>query len=227
MNIFSEIKEHLTARQAAEYYGLKVKRNGTTCCPFHDDKHPSMKIDKNYHCFACGVGGDAIDYVSRMFGLSQYDAALKLIEDFALPIDTKGNKDLSVQEKERIRKKKTERERIAHIKERFEKWSSQTIDMLRNCILEIDKVNHFLVGKPPDIIFSEDYAQMLHAEPLINYWLDILCMGETAEKQELFIKNRREVEKLVQRVRSSGKRIMGESRGSTGCRDEQCGGCAL
>lgn len=227
MNIFSEIKEHLTARQAAEYYGLKVKRNGTTCCPFHDDKHPSMKIDKNYHCFACGVGGDAIDYVSRMFGLSQYDAALKLIEDFALPIDTKGNKDLSVQEKERIRKKKTERERIAHIKERFEKWSSQTIDMLRNCILEIDKVNHFLVGKPLDIIFSEDYARMLHAEPLINYWLDILCMGETAEKQELFIKNRREVEKLVQRVRSSGKRIMGESRGSTGCRDEQCGGCAL
>ena len=99
MNIFSDVKEHLTARQAAEFYGLKVKRNGIACCPFHDDKHPSMKIDKNYHCFACGVGGDAIDYVSRMFGLSQYDAALKLIEDFALPIDTKGNKDLSVQEK--------------------------------------------------------------------------------------------------------------------------------
>ncbi len=34
MNIFSEVKEHLTARQAAEYYGLKVKRNGTACCPF-------------------------------------------------------------------------------------------------------------------------------------------------------------------------------------------------
>ena len=46
MNIFSEVKEHLTARQAAEYYGLKVKRNGTACCPFYDDKHPSMKIEK-------------------------------------------------------------------------------------------------------------------------------------------------------------------------------------
>ena len=85
MNIFSEVKEHLTARQAAEYYGLKIRRNGNACCPFHDDKHPSMKIDKNYHCFACGVGGDAVDYVSRMFGLSQYDAALKLIEDFTFP----------------------------------------------------------------------------------------------------------------------------------------------
>lgn len=173
-----------------------------------------MKIDKNYHCFACGVGGDAIDYVSRMFGLSQYDAALKLIEDFVLPIDTKGNKDLSVQEKERIRKEKAERERIAHIKECFEKWCSQTIDMLRNCILEIDDVNHFLIGKPPDIIFSEDYAQILHAEPLINYWLDILCMGDISERQELFLMDRKKVEEIAAKVCTSRKRIMGCSRGS-------------
>ncbi len=214
MNIFSEVKEHLTARKTAEYYGLKVRSNGTACCPFHDDKHPSMKIDKNYHCFACGVGGDAVDYVSRMYGLSQYDAALKLIEDFSLPVDTRGNTELGVQEKERIRREKAERERVIHIRKRFEKWCNRTVDILKNCILEIDSVNRFLIGKPPDIIFSEDYAQMLHAEPVINYWLDILCMGETADKQELFIRNRKEVEKLVQRVRSSGKRIMGENRGS-------------
>ena len=214
MNIFSEVKEHLTARQAAEYYGLQVKRNGLACCPFHDDKHPSMKIDKNYHCFACGVGGDAIDYVSRMFGLSQYDAALKLIGDFTLPVDAKGSAELSVQEKERIRREKTERERITRIQERFEKWCSQTIDMLRNCILEIDDVNRFLIGKPPDITFSEDYAQMLHAEPLINYWLDILCMGDVSEKQELFLKDRKKVEKIAGTVCTDRKRIMECSRGS-------------
>ena len=214
MNIFSEVKEHLTARQAAEYYGLQVKRNGLACCPFHDDKHPSMKIDKNYHCFACGVGGDAIDYVSRMFGLSQYDAALKLIGDFTLPVDAKGSAELSVQEKERIRREKTERERITRIQERFEKWCSQTIDMLRNCILEIDDVNRFLIGKPPDIIFLEDYAQMLHAEPLINYWLDILCMGDVSEKQELFLKDRKKVEEIAGTVCTGRKRIMECSRGS-------------
>ncbi len=65
MNIFSEVKGYLTARQVAENYGLQVRRNGLACCPFHDDKHPSMKIDKNYHCFACAVGGDAIDYVCQ------------------------------------------------------------------------------------------------------------------------------------------------------------------
>lgn len=63
-------------------------QNGVAYCPFHDDRHPSMKVDKNYHCFACGVGGDVIDYTARMYGLSQYDAAKKLIEDFGLPIYT-------------------------------------------------------------------------------------------------------------------------------------------
>ena len=56
-----------------------------------------------------------------MFGLSQYDAALKLIEDFVLPVDVKKNEGLNAQEKERIRKEKTEQKRIMHIQERFEK----------------------------------------------------------------------------------------------------------
>ncbi|MCX4298382.1 MAG: CHC2 zinc finger domain-containing protein [Lachnospiraceae bacterium] len=214
MSIFSEVKEHLTARQAAEYYGLKVKKNGTACCPFHDDRHPSMKIDKNYHCFACGAGGDAVDYVSRMFGLSQHDAALKLIEDFVLPVDEKRSAELNVQEKERIRREKAERERITHIRECFDKWCNQTIDILKSCISEIDSVNHFLIGKPPDIIFSEDYAQMLHAEPVINYWLDILCMGDVSKKRDFFLKDRKKVEEIAGKVCTGRKRIMGCSRGS-------------
>lgn len=168
MNIFSEVKEYLTARQVAENYGLQVRRNGLACCPFHDDKHPSMKIDKNYHCFACGVGGDAIDYVSRMFDLSQYEAALKIVEDFRLPIEIKGNKELSEQDRER-----------------FDRWCNHSIESLRDSLSLIEQMSIFLNGKPPDIIFSEDYAQMLQAEPIMNYWLDILCMGSTEDKQEL------------------------------------------
>ena len=86
MTIFEQIKKCVTARQAAEHYGIKVKNNGMACCLFHSDRHPSMKTDKNYHCFACGVGGDAIDFIARLFGISQYEAAKKLIEDFGLDI---------------------------------------------------------------------------------------------------------------------------------------------
>ena len=52
-NVFEAVKESVTTRQAAEYYGVQVGRNGMACCPFHDDKHPSMKVDRRFHCFGC------------------------------------------------------------------------------------------------------------------------------------------------------------------------------
>lgn len=33
MNVFEVVKENVTARQAAEAYGLKVGRTGMACCP--------------------------------------------------------------------------------------------------------------------------------------------------------------------------------------------------
>ena len=50
------------------------------CCPFHDDKHPSMKVDRRFHCFGCQADGDVIDFTARLFGLSGKEAALKLAE---------------------------------------------------------------------------------------------------------------------------------------------------
>ena len=86
MNIFQEVKSYVTARQAAEQYGIRVGRNQMACCPFHDDHHPSMKIDTNYYCFACGAKGDVIGLTAGLFGLSPYEAASKLIADFQLPL---------------------------------------------------------------------------------------------------------------------------------------------
>ena len=60
------------------------------CCPFHDDRHPSMKVDRRFHCFACQGDGDVIDFTSRLFGLGSKEAALKLAEDFSVSLDSKG-----------------------------------------------------------------------------------------------------------------------------------------
>ena len=98
MNVFEEVKRYVTTRQVTENYGTKVNRSGMACCPFHKDKHPSMKVDNShYHCFGCGAHGDAIGYVAQLFGLSQYDAACKIIEDFGLSVVT--NKSVSEEEK--------------------------------------------------------------------------------------------------------------------------------
>ena len=85
MNQFETIKAAVTLRQAAETYGLTVSRNGMTCCPFHKDRHPSLKLNEDYfHCFGCGASGDVIDLTARLCGISLKDAAKKLAEDFGI-----------------------------------------------------------------------------------------------------------------------------------------------
>ena len=88
MNLFETIKATVTVRQAAEHYGLEVGRNGMTRCPFHNDRHPSLKLNESYfYCFGCGATGDVIDFVARLFGLSSYEAAQKLAYDFGIDPD--------------------------------------------------------------------------------------------------------------------------------------------
>lgn len=87
MNVFEAVKDAVNTRQVAEYYGLKVNRNGMACCPFHNDKTPSMKLDHRYHCFGCQADGDVIDYVSNLYGLGKRDAAVKIAEDFTITYD--------------------------------------------------------------------------------------------------------------------------------------------
>ena len=84
MNVFETVKQSVTTRQAAEHYGIRVGRNGMACCPFHNDKTPSMKLDRRYHCFGCGADGDVIDLTAQIFGLSLYEAARKITADFHL-----------------------------------------------------------------------------------------------------------------------------------------------
>ena len=80
MNQFESVKAAVTLRQAAKAYGLRVLPNGMTCCPFHEDRHPSMKLNEDYFfCFGCGASGDVIDFTARLFGISLKDAAEKLV----------------------------------------------------------------------------------------------------------------------------------------------------
>ena len=83
-NVFEAVKQSVSTREAAEFYGIEVKRNGMACCPFHDDKNPSMKVDQRFHCFGCGADGDVIDFTAKLFDLSPKEAAEKLAQDFGL-----------------------------------------------------------------------------------------------------------------------------------------------
>ena len=83
-SLFNQIKSQVTARQAAERYGVIVNRSGLARCIFHDDRHPSMKIDERFYCFGCHATGDVIDFMAKLFGLAPYEAAKKLAADFGI-----------------------------------------------------------------------------------------------------------------------------------------------
>lgn len=88
MRLFETIKETVTVEQAAEYYGMKLGKNNMICCPFHNDHHPSMKLNTTYYyCFGCGATGDVIQFVANLFGLSNYEAAKKIAVDFGITPD--------------------------------------------------------------------------------------------------------------------------------------------
>lgn len=88
MTLFELVKQKISVSDAAKHYGLSVSHNDMACCPFHDDRHPSMKLNERYfYCFGCGVTGDLIDLVARLFGLSSYEAAKKLTHDFGIDPD--------------------------------------------------------------------------------------------------------------------------------------------
>lgn len=88
MTLFELAKQNICVPDAAEYYGLQVNRNVMCSCPFHEDRHPSMKLNERYfYCFGCGATGDVIDLVARLFDLSSYEAAQKLAQDFGIDPD--------------------------------------------------------------------------------------------------------------------------------------------
>ena len=107
MSIFEEVKSQLNIRQVVEFYGFKVNRAKQFICPFHNDHKPSASIKNDYfNCFVCGAGGDLITFTAKYFGLSNYDAVKKLIEDFHLNIQIDKKEEQIAQHKAEHNRKK-------------------------------------------------------------------------------------------------------------------------
>ena len=119
-NIFLAVKEAVTTRQAAEAYGIPVNRNGMARCPFHEDHHPSMKIDERYYCFGCHETGDVIDFTAKLFGLSLYEAARKLAADFNILPNPPAAIRLKAQQLKKRREQRAEKDRCIAILVNYE-----------------------------------------------------------------------------------------------------------
>lgn len=87
---FAEIKRRITLEQVLRTYGVNwLRRSGVDQyrgrCPIHRGQgeeafHANWKRGI-FHCFACGVGGNVLNFVAAMEGISIREAALRLQDD--------------------------------------------------------------------------------------------------------------------------------------------------
>ena len=67
----------------------KKGKNYTACCPFHQEKTPSFAVDhakQFYHCFGCGVSGDAIKFIRETENLTFVEALEVLAAQVGLSV---------------------------------------------------------------------------------------------------------------------------------------------
>ena len=174
MNLFEIVKYGVSCREAAERYGVEVNHYGMALCPFHNDRHPSLYVaDDHYHCFACGEHGDVIDFVSKLFQLSLYDAAQKLAADFHLSPDKPPS--AAALHAKRIR---TEAQQLK-ANERL--CFSVLSDYAR--VLRDWKVQY--APQSPAEAPDERFVEACHKLDEVEYYLNILTSGNSYERSEV------------------------------------------
>ena len=168
MNQFESVKAAVTPRQVAEHYGLRVLRNGMTCCPFHQDKHPSMKVDDRYYCFGCHQTGDVIDFVSRLFSLTPYQAARKLAEDFGLHPAPDGAAALPVPKHPPA--------------ESARQREGRCVSALTACEQQLKRWKECYAPPDPEADWDARYTTACALLPQISYMLECLTSADAAER---------------------------------------------
>ena len=168
MDLFTQIKMAVSVKEAAEYYGLEVNRGNMVCCPFHNDRTPSMKLNEDYfYCFGCGASGDVIDLAARLFGLSSYDAAKKLAADFGI-----AEQKPSILAKLQRGKSQAETER-------------RCFRVLGDYLQILQDWKENCAPQSPEDAIDPRYAEACHMLERIENMLDILTCGTPKERAEV------------------------------------------
>jgi DNA primase len=86
----------------------ELKRSGARrvsgLCPFHDERTPSFGIDpveKLYHCFGCGAGGDVFSFVMETEGLDFAGALESLADRYGVELEREAEDPAAAARRER------------------------------------------------------------------------------------------------------------------------------
>ena len=187
-SVFEAVKQSVTVREAAQMYGIEVNRSGMACCPFHDDKNPSMKLNEEYfYCFGCGATGDVIDLTARLYNLSPKEAAEKLAQDFGLIYDGQAPPRRYVRQKTETQK--------------FQENRDHAFRVLANYFHLLRKWETGYTPKTPEAPMHPRFLEAVQQKDYIGYLLDSF-LEDSPEEQKLWIaEHQSEIANLERRVK--------------------------
>ena len=187
-SVFEVVKQSVTAREAAEHYGIAVGRGGMACCPFHDDRHPSMKVDTRFHCFGCGADGDVIDFTARLYDLSPKEAAEKLALDFGLAYDSQAPP------RRRYVRQKTEAQKLKEKREHGWRVLTDYYHLLRKWETDYSP-------KTPDEDPHPRFMEAIQKKDYMGYLLDTFLDSSTEEQDRWIAEHTSELSAIEGRVK--------------------------
>lgn len=193
MNLFETVKQAVTPRQAAELYGVKVNRNGMACCPFHQDKHPSMKFYKErFHCFGCQSSGDVIDFTALLYGIPAKEAAQKLADDFGISYELQGNAECRAAPRS-VRPKISNDLLFRQTEQKYFMVYSEYLHLLKRWREEYAPARE-------DENWHPRFLEALEKQTFVEYVLDTLLSGTLEERAELIAAKKKEVMQIERRI---------------------------
>ena len=188
-SVFEAVKQSVSVREAAQMYGIEVNRSGMACCPFHDDKNPSMKLNEEYfYCFGCGATGDVIDFTARLYNLSPKEAAEKLAQDFGLAYDSQAPP------RRRYVRRKSEAQKFKEDRDHAFRVLADYFHLLRKW--ETD-----YTPKTPEENPHPRFMEAIQKKDYVGYLLDFF-LEDTPDEQRLWIaEHQSEIANLERRVK--------------------------
>ena len=188
-NVFEAVKQSVTVREAAQMYGIEVNRSGMACCPFHDDKNPSLRLNEEYfYCFGCGATGDVIDFTARLYNLSPKEAAEKLAQDFGLAYDSQAPP------RRRYFRQKTEAQKFKEDRDHAFRVLADYFHLLRKWETDYSP-------KTPEENPDPRFMEAIQKKDYMGYLLDFF-LEDSPEEQKLWMaEHQSEIANLERRVK--------------------------
>lgn len=138
----------------AEYIEIKpAGTNKKACCPFHNEKTPSLMINserQSWHCFGCGKGGDIFTFVEEMEGMEFKEALKFLAEKAGVELTNNFKVEINSNKKNRLKDINLEATRFYHNFLLQMDSSSKAREYLKNRGLSEDTTEEWQIGYIPD-----------------------------------------------------------------------------